>query len=158
MRLLTASSFILTTWLAQYVAGHGIVTKVVVASTKTYAGYTADFQYSSTPVPAVGWITPDNEETGFIAPDQYGSADIICHLNAKVANQAAEVNAGDEIALHWTKWPKDHHGPVMDYLAPVSGDFAGVDKTALKFFKIDGVGLTDGTKVRLPSYANNGSD
>jgi cellulase len=151
MRLQVGSSVVCTAWLVQQAVAHGIVTKVVVAGTKTYSGYNPDFQYSDTPVPAVGWITPENQDNGFVLPDEYGSADIICHKNAKVANQAAAVNAGDEIALHWTTWPGSHHGPVMDYLAPVSGDFASLDKTSLKFFKINEVGMTDGSRVRVSS-------
>lgn len=36
-----------------------------------------------------------------------------------------------------------HKGPVIDYLADCGGDCTTADKTALKFFKIDGVGLID---------------
>ena len=41
-------------------------------------------------------------------------------------------------------WPTSHHGPVIDYLARCPGtSCAGVDKTKLKFFKIDEMGVTD---------------
>lgn len=154
MRFLQVSQIAALSWLAQHAAAHGIVTSVVVASTKTYAGYQPDFQYSPTPVPAVGWITPENQDTGFILPSQYGSPDIICHKNAKVANAYADVKAGESIDLHWTTWPESHHGPVMDYLAPAGDDFSKVDKTQLKFFKIDQAGMTS-TASNPPLFASD---
>lgn len=55
--------------------------------------------------------------------------------------------AGDKISLQWTTWPDSHHGPVITYLAACGGSCESVDKTTLKFFKIDGVGLVDDTEV-----------
>lgn len=57
------------------------------------------------------------------------------------------VAAGDKINLQWTAWPDTHHGPVIDYLASCGDSCETVDKTTLKFFKIDGVGLVDDTTV-----------
>lgn len=57
------------------------------------------------------------------------------------------VAAGDKINLQWTTWPDSHHGPVIDYLANCGDSCETVDKTTLKFFKIDGVGLVDDTTV-----------
>lgn len=45
----------------------------------------------------------------------------------------------------WNTWPESHHGPVIDYIAPVSGDFASVDKTSLKFVKLAEAGLVSGS-------------
>lgn len=57
------------------------------------------------------------------------------------------VAAGDKINLQWTTWPDTHHGPVIDYLANCGDSCETVDKTTLKFFKIDGVGLVDDTTL-----------
>ena len=64
--------------------------------------------------------------------------------------------------MQWTPWPTSHHGPVLDYLAPVSGDFASIDKTQLQFFKIGAVGLINdnpapGTWATDQLIANNNS-
>lgn len=81
--------------------------------------------------------------------DAYGHSDIICHLDATNAKGHAVVAAGDRVFLQWTApWPESHHGPVIDYLASCgSGGCETVDKTKLEFFKIDGVGLVDGSNV-----------
>lgn len=57
------------------------------------------------------------------------------------------VAAGDKINLQWTTWPDTHHGPVIDYLANCGDSCETVDKTTLKFFRIDGVGLVDDTTL-----------
>ena len=57
------------------------------------------------------------------------------------------VAAGDRINLQWTEWPDTHHGPVIDYLANCGESCETVDKNTLEFFKIDGVGLVDGSEV-----------
>ena len=117
-------------------------------------------------------------DLGFVAPDQYGGPDIICHRNAKPASLSAKVEAGGTVELQWTEWPESHHGPVIDYLANCHGDCAKVDKTSLKFNKIDEAGLysnntkpysvgryasdkliADGNKwtVTIPSYVAPGN-
>lgn len=53
--------------------------------------------------------------------------------------------AGSTVELQWTPWPESHKGPVIDYLASCNGECETVDKTALKFFKIDEEGLIDGS-------------
>ena len=78
---------------------------------------------------------------------QYGTSDIICHLNATNPKGHAVVAAGDRINLQWTEWPDTHHGPVIDYLANCGESCETVDKNTLEFFKIDGVGLVDGSEV-----------
>ncbi|CAG8958824.1 hypothetical protein HYFRA_00011775 [Hymenoscyphus fraxineus] len=129
---------------ATKVAAHGTVSGVV-ADGVYYPGYNANFQYMATAPVVVGWSTPQDQDNGFIAPDQYSSPDIICHRGATNAGTSAKVAAGGKIDLQWTTWPESHHGPMIDYLANCNGDCTTVDKTALEFFKIDGVGLIDGS-------------
>jgi hypothetical protein len=117
-------------------------------------------------------------DLGFVLPDQYGGPDIICHRNASPASLSAKVEAGGTVELQWTGWPESHHGPVIDYLANCHGSCAVVDKTSLKFNKIDQAGLysnsttpwtvgryasdkliADGNKwtVTIPSYVAPGN-
>lgn len=117
-------------------------------------------------------------DLGFVLPDQYGGPDIICHRNASPASLSAKVEAGGTVELQWTVWPESHHGPVIDYLANCHGSCSDVDKTSLKFNKIDEAGLinnsttpytagryasdkliADGNKwtVTIPSYVAPGN-
>ncbi len=45
------------------------------------------------------------------------------------------------------KWPEDHHGPVITYLANCNGPCETVEKTLLKFNKIDAAGLYSNNSV-----------
>jgi hypothetical protein len=132
---------------AASVSAHGRVTNIVINGV-SYQNYDAtSFPYMQNPPTVVGW-TAGNTDNGFVAPDAFASGDIICHKSATNAGGHAVVAAGDKIFIQWNTWPESHHGPVIDYLANC-GD-AGcetVDKTTLKFFKIDEVGLVDGTSA-----------
>lgn len=86
-------------------------------------------------------------DLGFVAPDQYGGPDIICHRNASPVTQSAKVEAGGSVELQWTEWPESHHGPVIDYLANCHGSCSKVDKTSLKFNKIDEAGLESNSTI-----------
>ncbi|KAH8425784.1 putative endo-1,4-beta-glucanase [Aspergillus melleus] len=139
-------SFILTTLLATHAAGHGHVTNVVINGV-SYRGFDINSDpYNSNPPVVIAWSTP-NTANGFISPDAFSSADVICHLDAKNARGHAVVAAGDKLSIQWTEWPESHHGPVVDYLASCGSSCETVDKTTLEFFKISGVGLVDGTTV-----------
>jgi hypothetical protein len=49
------------------------------------------------------------------------------------------------VQLFWNTWPPGHKGPVLDYLAAcTNNDCSTVDKTALRFAKIDQAGLKSG--------------
>jgi hypothetical protein len=138
--------FSLILWLGQQVAAHGTVTKVTIGG-KTYPGYSSDFKYSPEKNhDVVGW-SADVEDQGFVSVDDINQPNIICHKQGANAALYAEVAAGDNVTLQWTKWPTSHHGPMLDYLADCSGDCTTVKKETLKFFKIDGVGMTDTSKV-----------
>ncbi|KAJ5979581.1 Endoglucanase-4 [Penicillium waksmanii] len=133
-------------FLATLVASHGHISNIVINGV-SYDGWDiGSYPYSSDPPVVVAWGTP-NTSNGFISPDAYESDDIICHLNATNAKGHAVVAAGDKISLQWTTWPDSHHGPVITYLANCGDSCETVDKTTLKFFKIDGVGLVDDTDV-----------
>lgn len=93
----------------------------------------------------IGWSDPENLSNGYVAPAAYADPDIVCHLSATPGGTSAKVAAGGKVELQWTVWPDSHHGPVLDYLAPVSGAWADIDKTTLEFFKISEGGLIDGS-------------
>lgn len=142
MSFILLSSLLLA--LSSPLNAHGIVTKIVIG-TKTYSGYHPDFQYRPTPPAVIGWTAPKTQDTGPVNSDQYSNPDIICHRGAKPGAISAPVAAGETVTLQWTAWPESHHGPMLDYLAPCNGNCSSVDKAQLKFFKIDGVGMTSTT-------------
>lgn len=126
---------------------HGIVTKIIVGSS-TYQGYHPNFQYMPTPPPTIGWAAPPTQDMGPVDSNNLQNPDVICQRNGTPATTSAEVAAGDTVSLQWTPWPESHKGPMLDYLADCGGDCATVDKTQLKFFKIDGVGMVNTSGVR----------
>ncbi|CAM1505820.1 Fc.00g114570.m01.CDS01 [Cosmosporella sp. VM-42] len=127
------------------VAAHGHVNNIVVNGV-SYAGYdVTKLPYMSDPPVVVGWSS-EATDNGFVAPDAFSDPDIICHKGALNAKGHAQVAAGDSIYIQWDTWPESHHGPVLDYLASCgTSGCESVDKEALKFFKIDEVGLVDGS-------------
>ncbi|KAK3303392.1 glycoside hydrolase family 61 protein [Chaetomium strumarium] len=146
MPSITSTSLLTALAGAVSVAAHGHVRNIVINGV-SYQGYEPSMSYMPNPPKVVGW-TASNQDNGFVAPDAFASGDIICHKSAKNAGGHAVVAAGDRIFIQWDTWPESHHGPVIDYLANC-GD-AGcetVDKTSLEFFKIDEVGLVDGTSA-----------
>lgn len=128
----------------------------------SYEGYTPSYQYITPAPKTVGWLVPLDLDNGFVAPDAFGTSDVICHKSATNAQMAAPVKAGGKVELQWTPWPVTHHGPVIDYLANCNGPCETVDKTKLLWFKVDAVGLINdvatngywGTDVLI---ANNNS-
>lgn len=139
--------------LAAKAAAHGLVTKIMIG-TATYQGYDPNFQYQPTPPAVIGWSSPESQDRGPVPGNALGDPDIICARGATPGAISAPVAAGDSVSLQWTPWPDSHHGPVLDYLAPFSGDPSTIDKTALKFFKIDGVGMTS-TVGSPPNFADD---
>ncbi|KAG6065555.1 hypothetical protein E4U32_007164 [Claviceps aff. humidiphila group G2b] len=132
--------FLLPLCYALTVAAHGRISQVVIKGV-AYPGYDSpSFAYNPNPPNVFGW-TIKQTDLGFVSPSSFGSADIICHKDAKPAQSHVEVAAGDTVSLQWTPWPTSHKGPVLDYLANCNGPCEKVDPTALKFFKIDGAGL-----------------
>lgn len=132
---------------AATVAAHGHVANIVINGV-SYQNYDpTSFPYMPNPPTVVGWTAGDSDN-GFVAPDAFASGDIICHKSATNAKGHAVVAAGDKIFIQWNTWPESHHGPVIDYLASCgSAGCESVDKTKLEFFKIDEVGLVDGSSA-----------
>ncbi|KAI0120783.1 lytic polysaccharide monooxygenase [Hypoxylon sp. NC0597] len=95
---------------------------------------------------AIGWSTTAFDQ-GYVNQTGYRTEEIICHRGANNAKGHAPISAGGIVHLQWNGWPESHKGPVMDYLAPCNGSCETVDKNALRFFKIDQVGLVDGSRA-----------
>ncbi|KAJ5166856.1 uncharacterized protein N7482_005637 [Penicillium canariense] len=131
---------------AALVAGHGYVSGAVVDGTY-YGGYLiTQYPYTSTPPETIGW-SEDATDLGYIDGSEYSNSNIICHKDAQPGAISAPVAAGGSVELQWTAWPESHHGPVITYMANCNGDCSSVDKTSLKFFKIDEAGLIDDSNV-----------
>jgi lytic cellulose monooxygenase (C1-hydroxylating) len=125
---------------AASVTAHGHVSNVVINGVY-YRNFdpTTD-PYNPNPPAMAGW-TADQLDNGFVSPDAYTSADMICHRKATPGKAHIRVAAGDSISLQWTEWPESHKGPIIDWLANCNGPCETVDKLGLKFFKIDGAGI-----------------
>ncbi|RYP46568.1 hypothetical protein DL768_007250 [Monosporascus sp. mg162] len=95
---------------------------------------------------AIGWSTTAFDH-GYVNQSAYQTEEIICHRGAKNALVHAVVEAGDTVHLQWNGWPESHKGPVMDYLASCGESCETVDKRALEFFKINELGLLDGSNA-----------
>ncbi|KAH7038313.1 glycosyl hydrolase family 61-domain-containing protein [Microdochium trichocladiopsis] len=133
---------------ANAVLGHGLVSGTVTDGTYNQ-GYILNYFYqkqSTGSFPKVsGWYA-ENLDNGFVDGTGYTSPDIICHKNAAPGQAVATVAAGGKIEFQWTAWPASHFGPIFTYAASCGGDCTKVDKTTLKWFKIDEVGFDVATQ------------
>jgi len=144
------------------VTAHGTVSGIV-ADGIYYQGYNPSMQYES-PLPILpAWSTPTDLDNGFVPPSSYTGPDIICHKVATNAQIDAPIKAGGKIEFQWTPWPTSHKGPMLGYIANCNGQCETVDKTTLKWVKIDELGLinptgaTDGYWASDVMIANNNS-
>jgi len=158
MSVLQVAAFVVA--LIPVVAAHGTVSGIVVDGTY-YEGYNPSMQYMSPPPVLIAWSTPTDLDNGFVPTTSYNGPDVICHKVATPGGLEAPVAAGKSVELIWTPWPSSHHGPVIDYMANCNGPCETVDKTTLKWFKIDQGGLLSGydpgTWVTDVLIANNNS-
>lgn len=139
------SSFLAIAALAATAAAHGTVTGFVTDGVYN-KGYDISNYYlaqQGQKVAETAAWSAENLDNGFVAPDAYTTADIVCHKNAKAATSSATVKAGGKIDFQWSKWPESHVGPMLTYVAKCDGDCSSADKTSLAWVKIDGEGFTD---------------
>ncbi|KAF1930410.1 lytic polysaccharide monooxygenase [Didymella exigua CBS 183.55] len=139
---------------------HGTVNGVTIDG-KFEQGFLLDYYYSSqngqTPAEHIGWYA-ENLDNGFIEPNSFGEADVICHKagSPKLSSDTmAKVAAGGTVEFHWTTWPESHMGPVITYVAPYTGDVTAVDKTSLKWTKIQADGYADGQWAAIKMIGQN---
>lgn len=107
----------------------------------SYQGYLPQSGYQKSLQKIAGWSIPKDTSNGPVYPASYKTPDIICHVGAMPGAASVKVAAGHTVELQWTPWPATHHGPVIDYLADCNGPCGEVDKTKLRFNKIDATGL-----------------
>ncbi|KAK6531869.1 hypothetical protein TWF694_003034 [Orbilia ellipsospora] len=162
---------------ASGVMGHGYVYEYLINNQK-YPGFDVYLptKYSS----GIGWswtVQPDTKKTwdrdSPAALNQGGDA-LVCQKGAKPAPKSAPVTAGSVITLRWNKWPEDHRGPIITWLAECgNGGCSNVNPAKLKWFKIEEAGLVPGSstkwapdiliqqgdnwKVKIPKNIKNGN-
>ncbi|KAH7124907.1 glycosyl hydrolase family 61-domain-containing protein [Dactylonectria estremocensis] len=95
------------------------------------------------PVPDLAAWSTESLDRGYIEPNSFGTLDMICHKNAVPGVLTAKVASGGTVDFFWPKWPHNV-GPVLTYIAPCGGDCASVDKSTLRFTKIDEAGYDNG--------------
>lgn len=144
-----ATSAALASTLAATALAHGTVPSFKTDGVDN-GGFLLEYYYAiqnGQEVPDVaGWYA-ENLDNGFVEPNAYSTDAIICHKAAKPGAATASVKAGGKIDFQWSEWPESHVGPVLTYIAPCAGnDCTSVDKTALKWTKIDAVGIDIATQ------------
>ncbi|KAI4676349.1 uncharacterized protein J4E88_007264 [Alternaria novae-zelandiae] len=146
--------------LAATATAHGIVNGVTIDGV-FQQGFSLDYYYAKQnggQVPEhIGWYA-ENLDNGFVEPNSFGDADIICHKAASPEGSSdtmAKVAAGGTVEFHWSTWPESHVGPVITYVAPYTGDVTAVKKEELKWTKIDGVGYENGEWAAVKMIGQN---
>jgi cellulase len=146
--------------LAATATAHGTVTGVTIDGVTT-SGFSLDYYYakqSGGKIPEhIGWYA-ENLDNGFVEPNSFSKADIICHKAASPegsSDSMAKVAAGGTVEFHWTAWPESHVGPVITYVAPYTGDIASVKKEDLKWTKIQADGYADGQWAAIKMIKDN---
>jgi len=129
--------------------GHGLV-QSFIADGVWYQGYILDYYYdkvNKVPYPIVAGWYEEALDLGFVSPTTYQtSSDINCNKNALPADTTATVKAGGSVTFQWTTWPHTY-GPVLTYIASCPGNCSLVDKTTLKWIKIDQSGYDTTTAI-----------
>ncbi|KNB00452.1 hypothetical protein FOXG_04019 [Fusarium oxysporum f. sp. lycopersici 4287] len=118
-------------------AAHGVVSSFKTDGAE-HQGYMMNYYYDTKngkALPPLAAWSAENLDNGFVSPNNYTHPDIICQKNGKPANLTVQVAAGGAIDFQWTKWA--HFDSMMTYVAPCNGDCSAVDKTTLKWVKID---------------------
>ncbi|KAH0427514.1 glycosyl hydrolase family 61 [Colletotrichum camelliae] len=132
---------------ASVVVGHGVVDSFKTDGVE-HPGYQLSYYYdkkNGKQLPELAAWSAENLDSGFVAPENYTSPDIVCQKNGASANSTVKVSAGGTVEFHWTRWA--HFGPMMTYVARCPGDDCiNVDKTALEFVKIDEAGINFDTQ------------
>lgn len=152
-------SLVLAAAWAAVAKAHGTVSGFVTDGTWNQ-GFLLDYYYlvaNGGTLPDIAAWYAEDLDNGFVEPNDYGTADISCHINAKPGSLTSSVAAGGTVEFQWTTWPHDI-GPVLTYVAACDGDCADAGKTTLEWVKIDegGWDATDGW-ASAQLIANNNS-
>jgi hypothetical protein len=146
--------------LAATATAHGIVTGLNIGG-EQIQGWRLEMYYAGQNGGEVaehaGWHA-ENLDNGFVEPNDFGTADIICHKAGSPkgsSDSMAKVAAGGKIDFQWSEWPESHIGPVITYVAPYTGDVESVKKEDLKWTKIEAAGYEDGEWAAAKLIKNN---
>ncbi|KAI1082166.1 glycoside hydrolase family 61 protein [Whalleya microplaca] len=150
MPVYIASVAVLLGALATTALGHGYVTDYVADGVEEQ-GFLLDYYYArknGQSFPQIAAWYAENLDSGFVAPDASQTDDIICHKNAEPGELTTTVSAGGTVKFQWgpKEWPHPY-GPIIDYLAACDGDCSTVDKTKLKWVKIQAKGVDYDTQL-----------
>lgn len=128
--------------------GHGMVTTFKTDGVQNQ-GFILDYYYNKVnkqKVPDIAAWYAENLDSGFVAPNEYGSAHINCHKNASPGTLTASVSAGGTVQFQWpATWPHPY-GPMLTYVAKCSGSCTKADKTQLRWVKIEESGIDYATQ------------
>ncbi|ROT41278.1 glycoside hydrolase [Sodiomyces alkalinus F11] len=132
--------------LASQAAAHGYLSTVTLDGT-THQAYNPGQPTSS----GIGWSFTATDEGP--VKDIY-HPDLVCRQDAHPTHNHGPVSRGGTVSFHWTSddkqlnpygWAPSHKGPIMTYIAPCPhGDCVNLDKSALRWTKIDHKGLVAG--------------
>ncbi|KAI1258632.1 glycoside hydrolase family 61 protein [Xylariaceae sp. FL1019] len=144
--------------------GHGNVQSFNTDG-KSNQGFLLDYYYQKVNTGAfpdiAAWYAEDLD-SGFVAPNAYGTVDINCHKNAAPGVLTASVTAGGSIEFDWgtsngALWPHPY-GPIITYVAACNGECSKVDKATLQWVKIEASGIDYSTQVWASQVLiNNGN-
>ncbi|KAL8377623.1 hypothetical protein RB595_008358 [Gaeumannomyces hyphopodioides] len=132
--------------LVQLASAHGHVSSVSVNGGSRIQTANPNWYYlpvdqrQNTP----GWRAM-NQDNGFVEPSAFGTNDIACHKSATPGQTYIEANAGDKLTIYWDTWPESHRGPILNYLAPCSGECTSASAGSLSFTKITEGALISGS-------------
>ncbi|KAF1843181.1 lytic polysaccharide monooxygenase [Cucurbitaria berberidis CBS 394.84] len=131
--------------LFQLIAAHGRITNITTSTGSVYPGWDPEFAKQPTPAPQLAAWTSSNLGNIFVPPSRFNTTDIACHYDAVPGALHVNTTAGDTLKLQWNEWPTSHVGPVLTYLAECNGSCASVEKSSLKWVKIDELGWLNST-------------
>ncbi|KAH6682210.1 Cel61b [Plectosphaerella plurivora] len=136
-----ASPLVAVVALTTQALAHGILGEIITDGVR-HAAFQTDYIYrkqNGNPTPdLIAWAT-ESLDRGYIEPKQMNTLDINCHVNAVPGALTATVAAGGTVDFFWPDWPHNV-SPVLTYIASCDGDCSLVDKSALKWVKIDEAG------------------
>ncbi|GJE92232.1 glycoside hydrolase family 61 protein [Phanerochaete sordida] len=133
------------------VAAHGYVQDVTIGG-KNYPAWDPNVDPYQDPLPQrVMRKVPDDGPVIDIT-----SPDMACNQGGESgAALVADAAAGSQVTFQMVRWPSDHLGPVIHYMADCEGDCTTFDATKGKWFKIYEDGFDNGLWATTKLIANN---
>jgi lytic cellulose monooxygenase (C1-hydroxylating) len=131
-------------------SGHGLVNRWTDMNTTTSA---PGWDFWKKPKTAAWYC--ENGDNGFVDHKSINTPEIICHRKGAPGVDHFTVRDGDGIQMEWNAWADSHKGPLISFIAPCPGDCTKVDKTSLRWTKIEESGF-DGGKWATDVMLSNG--